>query len=199
MSLHIPLDYGLAAVHVSAPFGTPDFVTTIGVSLADTGTTVDMANHVMTAYKTAWQDLMLNQYTVDHVSLYVGNGDDPSGSVDSTVDPFNGVRSGAGEAVAMAPIVRKQTPVLGRQGRGRMFIPGVLLTSEVSATGYLGDTPREAIDDAAQSFYDELTNDDTVGTALNPYLFHTSATVAPTLITGFQTAGRVGWIRKRLY
>lgn len=199
MSLVVPPGYGLAAITFTSEVGTPPLVTTLGIDLsAAGGDFVAAANTVFTAYRDAFTNEWSTSLTLDRVTLHVGS-DGPSGSVDSTISPATSTRTGAFPPVAMAVIARKQTAQLGRQGRGRMYLPGVASENEVDETGEVVAARRTALDAALQEFYDYLTP----GTAnqlvdVPPVLLHSVGTVPPSPITGFSCAPVVGWIRGRL-
>lgn len=196
MSLAIPPGYGLAALNFSSSTGTQPFVTTIGVGLANWGGDfVDAANAVFAAYATTMMGATDNDLTLSSVTLSVGQ-DGPGGSVDSDATPVPGTSTGTFAPVAMAPVVRKTTNVLGRRGRGRMFIPGVIQESGVEPDGRLTTTFRNQLQGLCDNFFAELTTNDP---SLAPYLLHSEGLATePTLITSLTVTPVVGWIRGRI-
>lgn len=202
MSLVIPTGYGSAALIFRGSLGTPEHVTTIGVDLSEAGGDfVGAANRVMTCYAGAIMPTTYSALTLDHVTLAIGQ-DGPGGSVDSDLPPVVGGKSGSSGTVAMAPVVRKVTNEIGRRGRGRMFPPGVLGSSEVDSNGLISTGRRDSLQTAFDLLYANLMNLTPVPGApvLAPVLLHSSGPSAgvPTPVTGFSVAPLVGWIRGRI-
>lgn len=196
MSLNIPEGYGLAAWVFTSTSGTQPFVTTCGVSLnAFEEDYVAAANHCFNAYKDSLLAITDNDLTLSHVTLSVG-ADGPSGSVDSDVAPAPGGSSGTFAPVAMAPVIRKVTNTLGRSGRGRMFIPGVIQEAGADTDGRLTTLFRTQLQTAVSNLYLEL-DDSSAGA--QPYLLHSDGiTMPPSFINSFLVTSQVGWIRGRI-
>lgn len=196
MPLIIPPGFGSAAFVFTSTTGTPPIVTTIGVDLSDvTIGMVGAANAMMAAYVEHLIPETDNSLTLDHVTLTVGQ-DGPGGSVDSSNAPVVGTRGGTGPPVSMATIVRKVTNVLGRRGRGRMFVPGLLTTTQVDENGIISAVRRDEIDAVLTAWATEFSQTPT--TAMPPVLLHSSAPADPTPIVDLTTASLVGWIRGRI-
>lgn len=199
MSLVIPPGAALASIILTGPDGTSPFVTTIGVSTADSGGDyVGLANHVMDSYINAFDTLTSERLSIDKVSLLVGS-DGGSGSVDSTIQPFQGVRDVPMAAIAMALIARKVTGQLGRSGRGRMFIPGVLADGDVNENGQIELASRTIFQNACTGFLNNLLTE-AEGISAPPVLLHAEETAValPTSIVQLQPSPLVGWIRGRI-
>jgi hypothetical protein len=199
VSLVIPPGFGSAAFVLTGAVGTQPYVTTIGVSLASVGGDfVAAANSCFTAYATTIMAETSNQLTLDRVTLSVGS-DGPGGSVDSTLAPVAGVKSGQYPPTACSLIVRKSTNELGRRGRGRMFIPGVLGEADIDQDGTVAAGRRTALNLVLGTFLEELTVP-TSGLDTVPYLLHGPSIPAlpPTLIDGLTCSDVVGWIRGRI-
>ena len=205
MPLVIPPGFGLAAVELSGSAGTPTHVTTMGINLGDAGGDfVLAANAVMQAYIRAFRTVTANALTISRVTLSVGN-DGPSGSVESNLPPVVGGQAGNFESVAMAPIARKITNRLGRSGRGRMFLPGVLSTTDVDINGSVSSAKRTALNTACSVFMANLELGDPDATPPEidtppcpPVLLHSVAPTTPTPLTELVVQPTVGWIRGRI-
>nr|CRY97680.1 hypothetical protein [uncultured prokaryote] len=207
MPLIIPPGYGSAAFQYGGNDGTPDYMTTLGLDLSAFGGDFTLAaDTAFLCWRASMNTRVRSTYTFKQVVLGVGN-DGPGGSVTSSKAAVVGGTPGASEVVAMAPILRKQTNVLGRPGRGRMFLPGMLGNVDTASTGNMIPEVYAAIQGVAETFYELLTvpaerqteifTDGTADYALPPVLLHSTTTV-PTPITAFTLASKVGWIRKRL-
>lgn len=201
VSLVIPPGFGLASIILTGPEGTQPYVTTIGVGLADAGGDfVGVANRVFDSYASVFDTLTNDKLIFDRVSLLVGS-DGGNGSVDSDLAPRQAVRSVDMAPTAMSLIARKNTAVLGRRGRGRMFIPGVLADGDVMATGAIEAASKPIFEDALEEF---LTSLSLVGPSIYPiappYLLHSegASSTSPSPITSLTPGPLVGWIRKRI-
>lgn len=201
MSLVIPPGYGSAAFVLTGAPGTQPYVTTIGLDLSNAGGAwVDAANQAFAAYDVAFKSETSSALTLDHVTLTVGS-DGPGGSVDSVNAPSPGTRNGNFPPTALSCIARKTTNELGRRGRGRMFIPGILSESEVDEDGSIVSARRTAVNAALALFFDELSAPTYPGgISLPPVLLHgpSSSPIPPTPITGLTVSDTVGWIRGRI-
>src|SRR5688572_29979480 len=156
MGVSIPVGYGLAAVEITGTKGTSPFVTTIGVDLGSSGGDyVEAANIVQSEFVTAFVGLMDEELTIQRTVLQVGQ-DGESASVVSTLSPADGNVSTASEAIAMAPCIYKLTNTLGRKGRGKSMIPGILRETNVGSQGTIDSSPKAAILAAYEGFLDEL-------------------------------------------
>lgn len=196
MTLIVPPGFGLAAFTFTGAVGTQPYVTTIGCELVlGEATAVECANSLFGLYQQHLIPETTGQLTLDRVSLHVGD-DGPSGSVDSTSAPVAGGRSGTYPPTACSAIARKVTSDLGRRGRGRMYLPGVLSESEIDQDGTVVSARRTTLNAALAAFLDDF-NLPTSGIG-QPMLFHSAAPTDPTLIEGLVTSDLVGWIRGRI-
>lgn len=198
MALVIPPGFGNAAFIFTGPVGTQPYVTTIGLDISEYGGDhVAVANKVKEDFALVFATEMTSQLTLDRVTLAVGQ-DGPGGSVDSDTPPNTFSRSGQFPPTAMSLIARKVTNDLGRRGRGRMFIPGIISENEVDQDGTVVAARRNAVNALLADFYDQLTGAGGVVTPTDPVLLHGSAPTTPTPITGLVASDLVGWIRGRI-
>lgn len=201
MSLVVPPGFGSAALIFTGSPGTQPYVTTIGVGLQDAGGDyVEVANKVMSSYAVAFANQWSSNLILERCSLFVG-ADGPSGSVDSDIPPVNSTRTGTFPPTAQSCIVRKVTNRLGRPGRGRMFLPGVLSEAEVDENGGVVTARRNAINGLAANFLTNLINTSpTWEFALEPVVLHGPSVTLnpPDPITGLVCSNYVGWIRGRI-
>lgn len=197
MPLIVPPGYGSAAFIFTGAVGTQPYVTTLGVQMNTSEfTSVEVADACFQYYVSNILPLTSNQLTLDRVQLYVGD-DGPSGSVDSTAAPVAGsVSSTNFTPTAMAAIARKVTNTLGRRGRGRMFLPGVLGEANVDQDGTIQAGYRTTLNTALAGLLEDLSG--AGSETLGAVLLHTSAPADPTPITGLVVSDLVGWIRGRI-
>lgn len=199
MSLTIPPGFGLAAIEITSVQGTSPFITTCGVDLGEVGGDfVAAANNVFRAWSNAFIPTMGTAFLINRVILTVGS-DGPSGSVVSTETPVPGVRSGTFGSVAQAVLANKVTNVLGRQGRGRMFIPGCLSQTEVNTSGIISAGSVTSFQTDVDQFYNSLIDGEGVtGVPTPPVLLHSAPSLSPTPVLAFQVSNKTGIIRKRI-
>lgn len=205
MALVIPAGFAQAAFIFSGTVGTPEYVTTIGLDISNYGSDyVGAANNAFEAYAGLWMPDCYTGISLEKVSLSLSLGGD-NGSIDSTSTPVAGGGNGQFQPIAMAAICNKSTNRLGRSGRGRMFLPGLLRDEDVSPGGNIGASKLADLNGLANDFL-ALLSSGAVGTAsltspLPPYLLHndqSAGSSTPTVLTGLQIAPKVGWIRGRL-
>lgn len=201
MSLVIPPGYGSAAFVLSGTAGTPNFVTTIGVRFPLNGTDYEgYANRLFNAYADHIMTRTWSGLTLQTVQLTVG-AISGNGSVQSFESPVQGSLSGADAALAMSVIVRKATATLGRKGRGRMFLPGLLANEDVNPNGDMGQATQAAIQADVNAFQTAV-EDEEPGSLLSLRLLHNDesagVTPEPTPILALVVDAKVGWVRKRI-
>lgn len=199
MSLVIPPGFGVAAFVLTGAQGTQPYVTTMGLDLTEYGG--DFAGAANDAFLTYAGKVMpgtSNQLTLDRVTLSVGV-DGPGGSVDSSLPPVAGGASGQFPPTACSVIARKVTNVLGRRGRGRMFLPGVAQEGQIDQDGTLTASTRASLNTMLADFLGTLQVG-TVGIPQPPVLLHSASLnpIPPTPLTGLVVSDLVGWIRGRI-
>ena len=103
------------------------------------------------------------------------------------------------DEVTVAVLINKRTGLLGRKGRGRMFIPGLLGEPDIDVDGILPPSTIAIYDDLAAAWLAAMhEGDDGWATAPNPVVLHSDASLAPAAITSMVTSPKVGILRKRL-
>lgn len=201
MSLVIPQGYASAAWIFNSSAGTPTFVTTCGLRIgALVDDYVEIANNCFDAYAEDLLPRTWNGLTLERVQLTIGS-EVGNGSVNSSLSPQAGGLSGADAALAMSVIVSKQTSRLGRKGKGRFFLPGLLANEDVNVNGDMGPATQAAIQADVDSFYAALASG-TEPALSDPVLLHNDESAGvlpiPTEITRFVVGAKVGWVRKRI-
>lgn len=207
MPLIIPPGFGSAAIELDGALGTPTHITTIGVDLSDVGGDyVAAANNVFQSFWRAFRPQLSTGLTVVRVTLAVGQ-DGAGGSVESSLAPVAGQAAGAKEAVAMAPIFRKITNELGRRGRGRMFIPGLLGNNVVNQDGSISTSAQTDYQNCANAFMSGLELGQVASAGppavidtppTPPVLLHSQAPTTPTVVSELVVQPLVGWVRGRI-
>lgn len=201
MTLVIPPGFGSAALVLEGGVGTSPFITTIGVDLsAAGGDYVAAANTVMQAYSAAFLPSTSPDLTLVRCILSVGQdgGDQPT--VESDFPSVPGGGSGDFAPLSVSLLLNKRTSLLGRKGRGRMFIPGVIKDNMVDISGRLLGTVVDAFDGVAEGFIDILNDPDglTDPVVVPPVLLHSTAVPVPTPIAAMTTGPVVGTMARRI-
>lgn len=129
---------------------------------------------------------------VQFVSVLVKRGPNATGEQQDLPWGVPGERAGAVCPPNVAFLVRKQTQLGGRKGRGRMFFPGVIDTDVDGAGIVVPAVAAGLLDDLGNAFAD-LVND-----SLSPMLLHGDGATQPTLITSLFVDPRVATQRRRL-
>lgn len=204
MATNIPVGFAQAAFIFTSDIGTPDFVTTIGVDLSDVGGNfLGAADHLFAAYGSTWMNTTSDHLVLDRVQLNIGLEEGGTGSVTSGKNPITGGDDGDIPPVNLCCIAQKVTNMLGRRGRGRMFLPGVLNETQVTEGGLLGDGVAADLADLGTNFLSAIRAPDVPGevtptiTPMEPVLFH-DGLLAPTPIISIAISPKVGVIRKRV-
>lgn len=200
MAIDIPEGFAQAAWVVTGQYGTDPFVTTLGLGIASSeGSLTDIANQCFAAFVTAFRTKLSNGLTLQKCTITTVEGGS-LGSVDSDLAPSQGGRSSNDDVIALALLLNKRTAQLGRKGRGRMFIPGVLADDDTGLGGQYSDSARDDFQDRAADFLLNITGQapgQVDPQELNPVLLHTDGTT-PTSISSLVVAPKVGVLRKRL-
>lgn len=198
MSIVIPEGFASAAWIINGQYGTGPFVTTMGLGVASAdGEYQLIANRCFNAFADNFLPRMSNGLTLSKVVLTVNEGGD-LGSVDSSLTPATGGRSQGDDVIALALLLNKQTSILGRAGRGRMFIPGVLGDEDTGLGGEYTSSARNDFQERADDFLDYLTGQQPgQDHPTLPVLLH-SDDRTPTPISRLILNRKVGVLRKRL-
>ena len=198
MARIIPPNFGEISIVHTGGGGTAPYVVTCGVSLLGVPPEdfVECANNAKGAYSDQFRSILNPELAIDRCVLQIGLAGGSSGSVESDTPPLQGQGDGSYEPISMAVIARKNTGVLGRKGRGRCFLPGLLTDPAVDAGGRIVASSAEGYSERWNTFLTDLATLP-VGSAMAPVLLHNDGS-PPTPITGGTIAPQVGWIRKRI-
>ena len=117
---------------------------------------------------------------------------------DLNISPLTGTATVASPPLNTAIIAQKKTALAGRQYRGRMMLPPLILAeANVDAAGTIFPATVTTINAALLAFYNAV-----VAAGLEPYLLHdtpkSGVTPAPTLINSFQCAQLIGTMKRRI-
>lgn len=127
--------------------------------------------------------------TLDQVKVKLGPNDTGDEAVSSVGEA--GTNAGQGYSPQVAALITKVTLLGGREGRGRIFFPG-LLEASTDGLGKLTAATKNSLDVAFASFKLQASDDD-----LPIFLLHNSAT-APTALEGFDTVQLLATQRRRI-
>lgn len=200
MGVSIPVGYASAAIIFTGSFGTAPYVTTLGLDIGDVGGAfVDAANRVLGTYQDNFADITTENMNISQCVLTIGS-DGGSGSVVSSGIGVVGGASAASDAVAMAAVVRKNTATLGRHGRGRGFLPGVLRETDVGFAGTIDLVPKGTIESRYNAWLQDLADTEGPGPIMIPVVLHSEGVeMEPSPILSATCRTKVGWVRGRLH
>jgi hypothetical protein len=166
---------------------------TLGLNVATYG------SDVVTAAKD-FEVALLNSgiYTLvssNVVVTTVGMKFGPDATGPSTLEPANQPGTAtATDTPQVAVLVRKNTALGGRAGRGRLYLPGVA-DQQITPGGILSGGFITDLQETFDAFFDELGN-----TNLFPLLLHQAGSPlsTPTPITGFSVQSVIATQRRRV-
>lgn len=124
--------------------------------------------------------------------------------VNTMVGQLNGSRASATLPQNCAALIKKQTSLGGRAGRGRMFLPAVLPETDVNEVGVIQPAWLAELQDMATDLLDGLAAPDPVTGAMTPMvLLHgpaksTGLTPAPTPVNSLIVDSVISTQRDRL-
>lgn len=203
MALVIPPGYASAAFVLTGPVGTQPFVTTIGVDVSQYGGDYqNAANQLFAVYHNYFMESTTSDLTLERVILSIGQDGGGAPTVESNLPSVTGEASGDFLPLSCALLLNKRTSRLGRRGRGRMFIPGVLKDNMVDVNGRVGLTTVQAFNGLALEFLSALVEGDgpEIAPGMPPVILHAPSVSAgpPDEITGLSVAAVVGTVRRRI-
>ena len=159
MPSNIPIGYGQATFSFTHEGLGKPLAVTLGIVLPGTyPSATELANELHTRFANTVMEDVDNSITCTHVDLFIGAGDDPSGSVRSNTPPKVGERAMVSAPLNTAVIVGKQGILLGRRGKGRLFMPGSCSSAEVGENGRLGESIVSSLNGTWQDFLDMLND-----------------------------------------
>lgn len=199
MSVTIPVGYGEASIIHTGANGTAPFVCTLGLDLDHyPGSEDQAANGLMQVWGSELHTKLHNTMTIERVIIAVGQAGGEQPTVSSNLPPIAGTRDTANAPINCAIIMNKNTSTLGRKGRGRMFLPGMLAEGQVGLSGGLNTATRQTYDEIFGNILDALTTGSEDYSPMVPVLLHSDPDDDPSVINSFTTAPLCGTLRKRI-
>lgn len=185
----IPVGYG-QVTHVFEGSAVPrGAVVTHGV---DTQTLIN-GQTLIDDIALLWSSTLLGMQHTEciHVRSELKIGPNSTGNTWTATRGFGGLQSGEAYSANTAALLRKVTTLGGREGRGRMYMPG-LSEGQVATAGQLSGATIDAIQAECDDYMSGL---DTLGTPM--VLLHNSPT-EPTVVTTLVCDAIVATQRNRL-
>jgi hypothetical protein len=202
MTLIIPTDFAQVLLPMKHASLARSALITYGLDISGmTGTEVDIADEQPSIFVANWGTELDSQVTVGPATLRVGvTGGDPlavEGSIDET-----GAETGAMAPPNCACLVRKSTGLGGRRGRGRCYIPWVLLDAAIDDVGNIDGGSLAVRQGDATAWLEDLEAGSS-GTSPTPMvILHDSsgagAEPGPTPVTGLNVDSLIATQRRRL-
>lgn len=197
MGVLIPPGFGNLTFVMTHVGDSEPMMTAIGVDPA--GTSLDGPGIAQSAYAlwaAQWLTQQPGNLVLEEVRYSVGqDGTDPLTYVYQGTDNGNGGSAYLPQNCAL--LVKKQTALGGRRGRGRMYIPYLLTENYVDPVGNIDPTYVGGLQDIADDFYDGLVSAD-----LQPVLLHDPGGFGveppPTPILQLSVDNKIATQRRRL-
>lgn len=186
----IPAGFGEIAVAHTGGGIVGEAIWTIGFDNNAGDTAAEIAETVATALDTLNYDAMISTaVTVTEVRVKLGP-DDTGPSATHTLNLAGNI-GGQAAPPNLAVLVHKNTPLGGRKGRGRLFVPG-LAEAELDQDGLITSGTQSSF----QSFFNSFGGGLALG-SLPLMLLHTDAT-SPTAIETLSVDVKLATQRRRL-
>jgi hypothetical protein len=206
-ALEIPPGFGQIS-HVLSLTGDPEpmvVTNAIGPDIADVADAQSACNLARGLFTANIMQNVYNAYSHVRTEMrYLLDTDAVGDPLRVVIDPtvVVGVSSQAPVPQNTACLVHKRTAVAGRQGRGRMYIPG-LQESQVTETGAILSAYIPTLQADVDVYFNGFTDEVIGASTLSWYLLHSLPLGAlvpppPTRITTMQVDGRVATQRRRL-
>lgn len=198
MPSNIPAGFAQATYSFTMEGLSRPLAITLGIVLPlDFDSATDIANELHTRFVNTVMEDIDNGCVCTHVDLFIGAGDEPSGSVRSTTPPAPGERSMVSMPANSAVLVTKQGTTLGRRGRGRMFVPASAPRDDPSEAGILSSSLVTSLQGSWTDFYDQLVDGVPGGWyegPLLPCIIHKPPheEQTPTRISSFSVGTKIG-------
>lgn len=202
MALIIPVNFAQVILPMQHASLARTAAITYGINTSETGGDfVTAADDQVVAFINAWEEELDSQVTVGPATLRVGqDGGDPLAVEGSFTD--TGAETGAMIPPNSNLLVKKQTALGGRRGRGRCFIPWVLLDAAVDDVGQIDSGSLAVRQGDASSWLAHLTNNTIVTNDTPMYLLHDSRGAgtepAPSLVTALTVPSLIAVQNRRI-
>ena len=192
MGVNIPTGFAqLGCFGTVAGDAEPVYIT-VGLDL-DGPASVGMANDLFDAWAASLDSLSTTNWTFEGVILKEGPSS-TGATFESDAAPVGGLVSQTGAPINTAVLVRKQTSVGGRKGRGRMYTCGQAYEGVIGMSGEIDLSHQEDLEEA---WFSILGLWQAVTGVVGPVLLHNDSTT-PTPITSFNVQKRMATQRRRL-
>jgi len=198
MSAHIPPGFAECSIPHLHLLNARPAVITFGIDItASPVADADLPNAVLEAYRNGFQTGIDNAVICGPAYVVVGQ-DGPADFPFTGTSTFAGTRAAESVNAAIALMYDKGTARPGRRGRGRMYVPWVLLDTEVDEMGRVTAGIIAGLNTRADTFRNNLA---AAGLVAPMVLLHSPpipAGLVPDPITGMTVDPIVGIQQRRL-
>jgi hypothetical protein len=190
---NVPAGYGLIRIRLLCPVGVGRAAALFGVKLTGTPTAAAVANEVGNIYSGNIGARVSSLATVQDCQATINNG----GTL--TQSTFVIGTAGGGGAIPVAPnvavLIKKNSGIIGKHNRGRMYVPYVQGNDFVTENDHLNPTQLSAWQGVVNTFFTSLSPGTTVS---NIVLLHRNAALTPVVVTSMTVEQLVASQRRRL-
>jgi len=193
----IPVGYADYILRWSVSGDTELMQSHIGLDVGGAGGDYDeVLDEASVAFSTRMNAFFSDEVILVETELVVGqDGGDPL-----TFQKVMGT-TGTDSAFPLPPnvavLIKKNTASGGRRNRGRMYLPGIGLTGDVTPAGVLGGTLAADISTAMELWRADLLAAANTG-PLTPVILHSEVPSLPTVVTQLSCEPKVATQRRRL-
>jgi hypothetical protein len=195
MGVQIPVGFGIAKLRWKILTQPDEQIVTIGYAHTVTNTAQDDADDIYAAAAASPGPLNQGKYSTKYqrVGVEVTHVDALGPHTAEHVDRLTGTGTGTPLTSNTSVLVRKETALGGRHGRGRMFVPGIQVSEiDVDESGLIGTTDLTAIQVTWTAFFDAM-----VASTCLPVLLHADGST-PNAITALRVQPIVATQRRRM-
>lgn len=198
MPMIIPPGYGLCRYLLTLDGDPETMMTTCGHDLSDAGGDFESAAlQLSNRFGGLLMEQFSGAYTFRGVQLTVGtDGGDPI-TYEVTTANTGGLGNDA-PPQNTAVLVQKRTALGGRRNRGRMYLPGFTVETQVTSRGTLDGAALTAKQEVINEWAAALTTPGGGLISMPPVILHSEVPAGPTPITEFRVSGVVATQRRRL-
>lgn len=118
----------------------------------------DWADSLQILFADRWKSVLDSNAQILHTSVVMGAGGGTFTTGDSTAAGTYGTMSGSTLPGNCAMLVKKRTAFGGRENRGRLYLPWMLLEGDVSEDGTWGGSAKTARQTVADNWLDDLNS-----------------------------------------
>lgn len=192
----VPIGFGEVTMHWGSAFlNNQDPVTVFGVDQDPSFSAEAVATAVSDAFTSSgWEAQLGDDFTL--TTIEVKFGPVPGGSeFELAVNKIGDRSTTSLSSPASCVLVRKGSALSGRQNRGRMYLPGMLIDADILDNGGVGSSRVTALQTVFTTFLADLIATTAV---VEMVILHTDPLLTPTVVNTLTVDAMIASQRRRL-